>query len=298
VISINSRELLTRCRERLHDRDSRAFADDEILRAGDDCMRGLFTKLRMNGDDIGLDSIDVATNTLTVLETDVYQWTPPEYVSDIQLVELSQTNGRPWPVPKVTLEQKDAGRRTNYAQGPLWHFGPRDVVQIRGTPITWPTMRVWFVRSTPPMGYSTAASGTTTTFATGVGGLTVGLKQRADLYVGTQFEVTASATAADVGKIVRVTAHTWNGTSSTYTFTPALTGAVTTATSFATLLPLPAEYSEYLIALVCMKMFRRQGSPEEQKAMFFELKPLEDAFEAGIPRRSTGEPTRIISSRY
>ena len=145
---MNVRAAILRVRERIHDRDARAFDDEEILRAFDDAISDIFTVLRTHGDSHGLDYDDITVTTLTRVETDVYQFSPAERIADPQLLEFLNPGASvgTYPLVKAPLEQKDQARGVFPGSRAVWHWGPNGSIQIRGHIAGFTTLRVWYIR--------------------------------------------------------------------------------------------------------------------------------------------------------
>lgn len=284
---INVLDAMVRVRERVHDREGRTFDDAEVMRACDDALRQLSTAIRTVSAGANLDSVDVPLTDFATLEPTVRQWEVPEYIQDIQMVEALQSNGSTRQLPQTGLEQKDVGRGTFAGHGLVWLFGPRGTIQVRGTVDSFQGARVWFVRQMPPLIYLTASVGSTATSTT-PSATTGAFKARDNLYVSFQFEGTTGAIA---GQVRRCTGFAGG------VFTFPAWSASTASQAMAMVIPLDDEYLEYFCALVSLKLFRRQGAEEEMQLLIGEVQQLQAQFEAGLARRSSGEPPRLFSSR-
>lgn len=288
-MTLNCVEAITRIRERIHDRQGLTFDAPEVLRVLDDTMRQLFTVLRTHGDNSLIDNADVALTALTQVETGVYQYTPPEWMGDMQMVEATRVAHTPTPIPRMPLEHKDLTRGTfNTSCGLVWVIGPRDSIQVRGSLSGFSGLKLWFTRRVPPLFYCTPASGSTTTIVPGTTAQGA-YKARDDIYVGQQFEMVDGTYAGQVRRCTGFTAGTLT-VDSAYS-------ATTSGRQMAMLLPLADEHAEYLCALAALKLFRRQGSLEEMQALAGEVALLQQTFESGIARPHGGEPPRLYSSR-
>lgn len=290
---LNVREVITEIRERIHDRDSRAFDDAEVLRVMDNQMRWLSTQLRICSEYIGIDYVDVQTSSLTAVETGVLEYDPPEWLNDIQLIEvISAGSSVPVQVPRGTLEEKDVWRGRIASATLSWIWGPRGKIQLRGGIINFSSVRIWFVREVPPMFYSAVASGTTGSAT--LGAATGGYKNRSGIYDGIEFECTAdSGVPANVGQVRRCSTFA----SGVLNFATVWPGAISSTTQLAMVVPLPAEYLEFFMALCQLQLFQRAGSPEEIGSSTALVALLQEKFDQGIARRSSGEPARVFSSR-
>lgn len=289
-MTLNAIEAIARVRERIHDRAGDSFDDDEILRAFDDAVRKIHTEWRTHGDSQGLDYVDVDVSSLTLLEPRVYAYILPEFISDLQMVELVTPGIPAQVVSRASLAEKDIARGTFVNNSRLWLFGAPGTIQLRGDVSGWPTMRLWFVRAIPPLVHGTATSGSTTTTITPqtVKGA---WKARPSIYVASQFEITASSDPSNVGIVRRCTA--FSGGVLTLEAFPASAASCT----WAMVLPVPDENTEYLVSLATLTMLRRQGSSEEVGMLSAEVAELAAQFASGISRRTSGEPPRLASSR-
>lgn len=286
---MNATQIMSRVRDRTHDRTGRVYGDREVLEAIDDKIRKLYTRIRTWGDQIALDNLLVPMAQLTVVESNVFQWKPPGYVGDLQVIEGKRLNSANVPIPQVSLENRDVRRGTFATPGLCWHWGPRNTIQVRGHMSGTNGLEVWYTRRLPSMVVLTTGGGgsATSIVPTGVAG---DYKARPDVYVGMQFEG-VSGTAANIGIERECTAY--DGT----TFTVDAFPATTNASVLAMVLPLPDEHAEYLIALVAETFFRRSSTEEEMALLQAELAELKEAFDTGIAKRSSGEPPRFSSSR-
>lgn len=286
---LNVRDAISEIRSRIHDRDGVTFDDDEILEVMDSRMKHLMTRLRTHGDNRGYDYVEIATSALTQIETNEYTYTLPEWMTDIQLIELANSGSRPKAVPRVSLEEKEA-----WSASYTWHFGRRGTVHLRGSVGGFTTVRVWFVRTPPPLFYSTLTGASTT--LTAVLGTTTSsrYKARTGLYDAFSFEVTSdSGGAANVGQVRRCSSFT----SGVLTFDEAWPAALSATSQLAMCVPLDNEFHEFFTTLCAKKLFERQGSADDIAIVNQDLEYLQVEFESGIARRSSGEPPRLISSR-
>lgn len=297
MFALNTDDVLIRVRERIHDRTGQAFDDVEVLRALDDANRSIFDQLRIRSEDHGLDVLTVSTTTdVERIETGVWRYTLPEWVSDIQLVEAVGTGRTPVQIARASLEEKDLGRGTFRSTGTLWNWGPPGTIEIRGDLEAFISLRIWFIRAIPPMCYALGnAPGTTTTLLTD-SSTSEGMLLRARCYEQQQFQVVAGA-VADLNKLVRCTSFTVSAGVATMAFAPALSVATGTTTRMAMLVPLDPQHSEYLCDLAAMQLFERQASKEEVAMMAGRLARSESNFQMAIARRSSGEPPRLSSTR-
>lgn len=286
-MTLNASELLTRVRERIHDRNALSFDDSEILRVSDDALRQVYTALRAHGDSALLDSVDIPIASLTLAATGVYRYEPPEAIGDIQMIEALLTDANTRQIPRAALEEKDIARGVFASYGMAWIPSAQGTIEVRGSLQSFQGLRIWFVRRIPPMVTLVATTGTTTTI---VPSSTVGAwKLRDDAYTGFQFECTSGS--GNIGQVRRCTSFVSG------TLTTAAWPSATTGHSFAMVLPLADEHAEYLTALVTMKLLRRQGTQEELAMLAGEVQQLQLEFERGIARPSSGEPPRFHSSR-
>lgn len=284
---MNIREGIVRVRERIHDRDARAFDDAEILRAFDDAVSEIFTILRTHGDSHGLDYEDVLVTSLTQLETDVYQYETPEYLHDPQLIELINAGRDAYPLVKAPLELKDQARGVFPGSRAVWHWGPKGSIQIRGKISGFTTVRFWFIRLIAPLFYAvgSGASNENTIYVVQEDGT---FKAGDGMYPGQLFEATSGP---NLGLVRRCLTH--------------LSEVLTVATfpysmaneEFAMVIPVPPEHRNYLVTIVTAEMMTRQGSEKERAMAERKLEKLQTAFEMGIASRASGEPCRFYSSR-
>lgn len=284
---MNVTEAIERVRERIHDREGRAFLEDELLRSFDDQLRRVFTKMRVHGDGIRRSKISLPTTDLQKVENGVYWWRKPSYVADVQMVQLKNANQAAYQVPRVALEEQDIGRSIlPLNRNVVWFPGNPGYLELHGTPTGFSTMEVWFIREIPPMLTGTVAAATSTTMsAAAVEGA---YKPTPSAYVDSQIEFTSGPAA---GRQALITAY-----DGTWTFEDL--GATPVATNtWAMVLPLPPEYHEYFVCLVSYAMLIRQGASEELGPMRADMQRLEDEFERGISRQTSGEPPRFHSSR-
>lgn len=297
MFALTTDDVLTRVRERIHDRTGQAFDDAEVLRAADDALRSIFDQLRIRSEDHGLDVLSVTVaSDVTKVEEGWWRYTLPEWVSDIQMVEAIGSGRLPTQLSRASLEEKDLGRGTFRSSGTLWNWGPPGTIEIRGDLEAFITLRIWFIRAIPPMCYATGSGAGTTATMTTTENLSEGMLFRARAYEQQQFQVMAGA-AADVHKLVRCTGWTVAAGVGTLTFSPPLASATSTTTRLAMLVPLDPQHSEYLCDLVAMSLLQRQASAEEVEMMSGRLMRSEANFQAAIARRSSGEPPRLSSSR-
>lgn len=287
---MNVKSAILRVRDRIHDREARAFDDEELLRSFDDAVSDVFTAIRTHGDSHGLDYDDVLVSSLTPIETDVRQYTPPIYVSDPQLLELvtGGTNGIAYPLVKAPLEHKDQARGVFPGARAVWHWGPKGTIHIRGHVGGFTTLRVWYIRQLAPLFYCVASGASTENLIVPV--QEDGTFQPGDgVYVGMEFECTKGPS---LGFVSRCTSHVEQNLGFTKPFP-----YPTANDEFACVLPVPPEYRNYLVSLVTAEMFTRQGDAKERAAAERKLLLMRQDFEAGIAVRSSGEPTRFYSSR-
>jgi len=289
-MTYNVQDLITRVRERVHDRSGHAYADDEVLRAADDALRQMFTAIRTVGDGPNLDYVDFAVSSLTQVERNVYTLDIPDVMADPQHVELISTdNGRVQQIMQASLAEKGVAELDWPGRHIVWNWGPKGTFQLRGIVTSYVTLRIWYVRQFPPLFYFAATAGSTTSAT--IGAATGGYKARNDWYAGYQFEVVSGA-AANVGQVRRASA--FSGGVLTMAAWPA---AIASTNVIAMVVPLPDEHHEYLAALVAMRLLRRSGAAEEMQLLGGELSELRADFESGIARRASGEPPRLSNSR-
>lgn len=291
-MTANAIEILDRIRRRIADTQKRTFDDTEVLQVVDDELRAIYTILRTHGDKLMLDNVDIPVASFTRLQAGVWQTEPPDWIGDIELVEATQVGGTPVPLVKVDLEEKDLAVGNFTGRSMVWHWGPRGTIHVRGTLESFTGIRIWFERRLAPMFYGQAVAGSTSTAIT-FSGLQGAFKLRDNIYIGHQFEAAAHvAQPTNVGQFRRCTAFVGG----VVTVAPAFPAATLGAT-IAMLLPLPDEHTEYIVLRCCDALFFRQGAFEHQAAMQPALVKAQADFEAGISRRSSGEPVRFISSR-
>lgn len=288
--TINTREIETRIRQRIHDLGSRVFDSGELLATLDDELRVLFSEMRSAGQSYGQDYLDVTIASMTQIESGVYEYRPPDYVSDIQLIEALVSLGQPsLPIPFVPNELKDVQRTRMGGTGVVWTWGRNGAVQIRGS-ISPVTVRLWFIRALGPMVYGTSSAGSTTSLT--IATVTGAHKNRTDIYRGLELEVTSDGSAANVGQVVRVSAYG----SSVLTF-DALPAAASSSTAWAMVVPVPPEYVELVIARTAVSLLSRTGNAEEYQLQLDKLQRAEKAFAQNVTNRQTGEPRRLYNSR-
>ena len=82
--TLNTREIETRVRQRIHDLGSRTYQADELLAVVDDELRTLFSRMRTTGQSWNQDSIDVPLASMVQLEAGVAEYNLPDFVADIQ----------------------------------------------------------------------------------------------------------------------------------------------------------------------------------------------------------------------
>lgn len=285
---LNVIDAITQIRSRVHDREGITFEDAEIFEVMDNRLKHLTTKLRTAGDARGLDYVEVAVSSMTVVQTTEFTYQLPEWITDIQLVEGMQAGQKPKPFVRVSLEEKETGQLPY-----VWHFGRRGLIHVKGSVGGFSTVRVWFVRTLPPLFYSTVTSGTALQAVLNAPTAFV-FKDREGLYDSFLFEITSHAGfPANVGQVRRCSTYS----AKTLVFDTAWPAAITATTILAMCIPLDEEFHEYFITLCVKKLFERTGSADDVAIASQDLAHLEIEFESGIARRSTGEPPRLVSSR-
>lgn len=294
--TMNSKELIERVRQRVHDLSSRVYTDNEILQTADDELRTIFTSMRASGQSWGMDSFDTSLGAFQLVESGVYELELPSHVADVQVIEaIFAGTESPTPIPNAPMELKDAMRGTALIRGAVWHwarYGYAGAIQIRGS---WagalPTIRIWYLRGFGPLVYGTTASGTTTslTIATTTGSH----KNRTNIYTNMLLEVVADSAASNVGQIARVSTYS----SGVLGLASPLPAAASSSTQWAIIVPMPPEYVDLLLQSVAVTLLARTASPEEYQIQSAHLSELKSQFAKNVTNRATGEPRRLYSSR-
>lgn len=296
VLQLSAQKLVEQVRQRAVDEGSLIWTNQKILDAADLAFGHVFTTIKLAGSDHELDKLTLLPSDFTRVEDLWYEYTLPEWVGSIRLVEgVTGNSAKPILATPSNLEQMNAARTPFLSEQPRWirsGLGRPGSFSILGEVGSLTNIRVWFIRSYPPLHYGTAASGSTTTigFASVPEGTVIG---RDGLYVGMDVLFT-NGTLTD--QIRRITGYV--GATKVATFSPALaTPVVGSSTTYSLLVPLETQHSEYFVEEVTRRMLSRLANLDHLRATEPQYAELRERFLADLRARDIAAPKRMWSKR-
>lgn len=275
------------------------WTSTQILEAIDNALQEMFAAVRMTsaGYDRDFQDIPLASFALSATETNVYTFSLPEYVSEVELVELIGATQIPTTIEPAELWHKDSGR-AGYG-GPRWNWsGGRSGgrFEIRGRLLSGSTVRVWFVRRWPPMSYGLAASGGASTLVLSAAPTAGRNVLRDDLYIGVDVELTNNSPAGVQDQIRRVSDYV--ASTRTLTVDPAWGTAPDNTTTYALVVPVEPEHTEYVALLASRALLERDGNVNTIQAMAPRMAQYQARMIQSLRKRVSAAPKRFFSSRY
>lgn len=292
---LTAQKLVEQVRQRASDEGSLIWTPEKILDAADQAFQHVWDTVRFAGRDHELDRLDIAPSAMTRVEDQWYEYSLPEWVGAIRLVEgvTGSSDTRPIEAIPAGLEHKDVSRVAFLSKQPRWirsRYGRPGSISFMGD-VTFSSIRVWYIRRYPPLHYGTAQSGTTTTiqFAASPTGTVI---QRDSLYVGMDVLMT---NGTNTDQFRRVTAYT--GATRTATLDSALPVAVTASTTYSLVVPLEQEHGDYFIEDVTRRLLARLANTEHLAATEPQYREAQERFKASLETRDQAQPRRIFSRR-
>jgi hypothetical protein len=300
MLALNCVKAITRVRRRVQDANSIAFQDVEVLEAIDDALQPIYTTLRLAGRGDEMDRLAVPRSSMTEITSEVLEFRLPETVGEIRLIE-GETSSTTKPVPLLHaqhLMEKESGRGFGSLNQPVWffsRFGRPGEIQIRGRSIEFTNFNIWHARHWPPLHYGTATAGgaNTLTFPAAPTG---DLSLRDDVYIGMDVEITADpASPANVGALGRITDYV--GATRVATFEANWPAVTSNQTTYALVVPLEPEHTDYMVEEAAFELFSQLGETEALQQMAMRLGHLRERFTVSVQHRQTQDGLRLWSGR-
>lgn len=264
-------ETISRVRNQVSDPSAEVWTDAKVLQAVDQALESIWTTVKLAQRAHLLASEVVLTSAMTAVGRDMYEYTLPEYVGGIELIEAVFGDQA---VPLGHGDTVDISMRNRARCSFYVRTGPSTVRLIRASASSF---RIWFYRRWPPMHYGLAASGSTTTL--GFSATPTGTVKQRGLYKGSRIELLAGA---NKDALVEVT--DYNPTTNVVTFA-ALGAAVATSTLYSLVLPLDGEHGDYVAVEASIRLLQRAGNTDYLAPLMSLQAQLRERFVASIHQR-------------
>jgi hypothetical protein len=300
MLAVNALKASDRIRRRISDLGTNAYSDDEIMEALDDTLQDCYNTILLAGQEHEMDQLSVLRTAFTEVTTEVLEFSLPETVGEIRLVEgLTSANAKPVPILKGNLMEKDLSRGFGGGGQAVWFFskfGRPGRFQIRGRTLEYTTISIWHARTWAPMHYGTAAAGgaASLTFDATPDAGEVALRD--DVYIGMDVEITADAgQPTNVGAINRVIDYV--GGTRVATFENNWPAPTSFTTIYAMVVPMDGDFTKYVIEETAHELFMNLGEAENLLIQERRMERLRDQFKARLAKRQTQENKRLWSGR-
>lgn len=294
VYETSCKELVARVREHVGDKAGEWWTATEVLSRADQQLGHILRRTRAHGRSYDLSYYDVAISSLTLAENQMRVWTPPTFINSISRVEAFSAGQWPLQLEQAELHNKDFGRLIG---PPVWHRVGRNIHLI-GSFNGIPTLRVWFQLTWAPLHFGKSAGGTTTTIIfdatpnvpTDVdrGGRV--LKQT-NAYFGHRIRF-LSGTNQDL----EVEIQSYDRTTNTATFTPAVPLAVAAAAPYSLLVPLPADLCSFLTIDTAMSLVTSAGNDNYVAALSPRYQQALEDFQNNLSEPDSDSPRTLYST--
>jgi hypothetical protein len=300
MLQLNCFKAVSRVRRRISDLGGNVYTAAQVLEALDEVIQSIYTTTLLAGQQQEMDMLNVPRADFTEINTEVVEYSLPETVGEIRLIEGVPSGSSVVPVPllKGYLGEKEYARGFGGISLPVWFFskfGRPGRIQIRGRLTKFTSFNIWHARKWAPLHYAIAEAGgvNTLTFNTAPTG---DLARRDDVYIGMDVEITADTAQADnVGALGRVIDYV--GNTRVATFEANWPAATSNQTTYAIVLPVEPENSKLIIEMAAHELFMSLGEPENLKLMEARMARLEERFISNVNTRHSAEPKRFHSSR-
>lgn len=286
---LTAREMVTRLRARVEDRQGHTFTDVEILRAADESLALMHTQLALAPGSHEMNVLATSASDWTSAEPKVHNLVLPEYVGQVHKVEGVRASGQAIDIPRTPLSVRTgvAGKSWN------WLSDRPGTISFQGTLQPFATVRIYYSRRWPPLHYGTSqGGGALGTFRFGTGNAVTGkVVQRADVYTGLDIMVENDIPAGMQDAVRRIEAYS-GGSTRECTVDADWPDVPTGSTQYSLVVPIAPEDTPMLIAETALVLLEEIGAAGQVQVLLPRLMEARKRFTDRIRSRDNA-PKRI-----